>query len=36
MGVGVLKYPLQTGMGTRNNDMVQITEWAGDQVDETV
>jgi hypothetical protein len=30
------KYPLQTGVGTRNNDMVQITGWAGDQVHEMV
>ena len=32
----VLKYPLQTSVGTHNDDTVQITSWAGDRADETV
>ena len=34
--VGVLKYPLQTSVGTRDDDTIEITGLAGDQADETV
>ena len=30
------KYPLRTGMGTGNDDLVQITWWVGNRADEMV